>query len=102
MKNGRNLDENNWRRSFAEFVSCGGSPLCQTFQPGIVMAMMMILKAGLGPVMMIVMLLMLIVTRIRSNDLHCSCSGAKRSPFSTQLSAAGPVKLVGGKILSVE
>ena len=37
MKNGKNLDQNNWRGNFAEFISCGGSPLCKTFQPRIVM-----------------------------------------------------------------
>ena len=35
-----NLDENNLRGSFAEIVSCGGSHLCKTFQPRIVMMMM--------------------------------------------------------------
>ena len=32
-----NLDENNSRGSFADIMSCGGSHLCKTFQPRIVM-----------------------------------------------------------------
>ena len=58
------------------------------------MLMMMMMTKMMLLMMMIMLMIMIIVTMIKTNNLHSSCSGAKRSPFSSQLSGAGPVQLM--------